>query len=98
DVVAARPLAILGDSVTTDHISPAGSIKKDSPAGQYLISHGVPPTEFNSYGARRGNHQVMVRGTFANIRLRNEIAPDTVGGFTRHMPDGEPMTIYDAAM
>jgi aconitate hydratase len=98
DVVAARPLAILGDSVTTDHISPAGSIKKDGPAGHYLVEHGVPPQEFNSYGARRGNHEVMMRGTFANIRLRNEMAPDTVGGVTRHMPDGAPMTIYDASM
>ena len=98
DVTGARPLAILGDSVTTDHISPAGSIKKDSPAGQYLIAHGVPAADFNSYGARRGNHEVMMRGTFANIRLRNEMAPDTTGGVTRHMPDGKQMTIYDAAM
>ena len=98
DVTGARPLAILGDSVTTDHISPAGSIKKDSPAGQYLIAHGVQAADFNSYGARRGNHEVMMRGTFANIRLRNEMAPDTTGGVTRHMPDGKQMTIYDAAM
>jgi aconitate hydratase len=98
DLVGARPLAILGDSVTTDHISPAGSIKKDSPAGRYLVAHGVPVTDFNSYGARRGNHEVMMRGTFANIRLRNELAPDTTGGVTRHMPDGQQMTIYDAAM
>jgi len=98
DVTGARPLAILGDSVTTDHISPAGSIKKDSPAGQYLIAHGVSAADFNSYGARRGNHEVMMRGTFANIRLRNEMAPDTTGGITRHMPDGKQMTIYDAAM
>ena len=98
DITGARPLAILGDSVTTDHISPAGSIKKDSPAGQYLIAHGVPAADFNSYGARRGNHEVMMRGTFANIRLRNELAPDTTGGVTRHMPDGKQMTIYDAAM
>ena len=98
DVTGARPLAILGDSVTTDHISPAGSIKKDSPAGQYLIAHGVQAADFNSYGARRGNHEVMMRGTLANIRLRNEMAPDTTGGVTRHMPDGKPMTIYDAAM
>jgi aconitate hydratase len=98
DVTGARPLAILGDSVTTDHISPAGSIKKDSPAGQYLIAHGVPAADFNSYGARRGNHEVMMRGTLANIRLRNEMVPDTTGGVTRHMPDGTKMTIYDAAM
>ncbi|HVO25423.1 MAG TPA: aconitate hydratase AcnA [Candidatus Margulisiibacteriota bacterium] len=98
DITGARPLAILGDSVTTDHISPAGSIKKDSPAGQYLIAHGVPVADFNSYGARRGNHEVMMRGTFANIRLRNEMVPETTGGFTRHMPDGQQMAIYDAAM
>jgi aconitate hydratase len=98
DITGARPLAILGDSVTTDHISPAGSIKKDSPAGRYLIAHGVSPAEFNSYGARRGNHEVMMRGTFANIRIRNEMAPGTEGGVTRHMPDGELMPIYDAAM
>jgi len=98
DVVGARPLAILGDSVTTDHISPAGSIKKDSPAGRYLIEHGVPPADFNSYGARRGNHEVMMRGTFANIRIRNEMAPGTEGGVTRHMPDGAVMPIYDASM
>ena len=98
DISGARPLAILGDSVTTDHISPAGSIKKDSPAGQYLIAHGVQVADFNSYGARRGNHEVMMRGTFANIRLRNEMAPDTTGGITRHMPDGKQMPIYDAAM
>jgi aconitate hydratase len=84
--------------VTTDHISPAGSIKKDSPAGRYLIEHGVEPREFNSYGSRRGNHEVMVRGTFANIRLRNLLLPGTEGGFTRHLPDGETMTIFDAAM
>jgi aconitate hydratase A / 2-methylisocitrate dehydratase len=98
DVVGARPLAILGDSVTTDHISPAGSIKKDSPAGRYLIEHGVAPADFNSYGSRRGNHEVMVRGTFANIRIRNEMAPGTEGGVTRHMPDGALMSIYDASM
>jgi aconitate hydratase len=91
-------LAILGDSVTTDHISPAGSIPADSPAGKYLIAHGVQPKDFNSYGARRGNHEVMMRGTFANIRLRNTLAPGTEGGWTLHMPDGEKMTIYDAAM
>jgi aconitate hydratase len=98
DVTGARVLALLGDSITTDHISPAGSIKKDSPAGKYLIEHGVSPLEFNSYGARRGNHEVMMRGTFANIRLRNEMLPGTEGGVTRHMPDGEVMPIYDAAM
>src|SRR5271154_1554670 len=93
-----RPLAVLGDSVTTDHISPAGSIPTDSPAGKYLISHGVLPKDFNSYGARRGNHEVMMRGTFANIRLRNLLAPGTEGGWTIHQPGGEQMTIYDAAM
>jgi aconitate hydratase len=97
DVVGARPLAILGDSITTDHISPAGSIKKDGPAGVYLIEHQVRPADFNSYGARRGNHEVMMRGTFANIRLKNEMAPGTTGGVTRYMPDGTPMTIYEAA-
>ena len=91
-------LALLGDSVTTDHISPAGSIQPDSPAGKYLIAHGVPPFAFNSYGARRGNHEVMMRGTFANIRLRNLVAPGTEGGWTRHLPDGETMTIYDASV
>ncbi|MEQ9088187.1 MAG: aconitate hydratase AcnA [Alphaproteobacteria bacterium] len=98
DIVDARPLAILGDSVTTDHISPAGAIKADSPAGAYLTDHGVAPHDFNSYGSRRGNHEVMMRGTFANIRLRNEMAPGTSGGITRHMPDGAQMPIYDAAM
>src|SRR5262249_24636097 len=98
DVVGARPLAILGDSITTDHISPAGSIKVDGPAGRYLIQHGVQPVDFNSSRARRGNHAVMMRGTFANIRLRNEVAPGTEGGVTRHMPDGAVMSIYDAAM
>jgi aconitate hydratase len=98
DVTKARPLAILGDSITTDHISPAGSIKKDSPAGQFLIANGVQPADFNSYGARRGNHEVMMRGTFANIRLKNELAPGTEGGLTRHMPSGLQMSIYDAAM
>jgi len=93
-----RPLAVLGDSVTTDHISPAGSIPADSPAGKYLVSHGVLPKDFNSYGARRGNHEVMMRGTFANIRLRNLLAPGTEGGWTVHQPGGEQMTIYDAAM
>jgi aconitate hydratase len=84
--------------VTTDHISPAGSIKRDSPAGKYLQEHGVEPKDFNSYGSRRGNHEVMMRGTFANIRLRNQLAPGTEGGVTRHLPDGEEMSIYDAAM
>ena len=98
DIAGARVLALLGDSVTTDHISPAGSIKPDSPAGKYLVAHGVEPGEFNSYGARRGNHEVMVRGTFANIRLRNLVAPGTEGGWTRHQPDGAQLTIYDAAM
>jgi aconitate hydratase len=98
DISGARVLAMLGDSVTTDHISPAGSIKKDSPAGKYLTEHGVEPADFNSYGSRRGNHEVMIRGTFANIRLRNQLAPGTEGGVTRHLPDGEQTTIYDAAM
>jgi aconitate hydratase len=98
DIVGARVLAVLGDSITTDHISPAGSIKKDSPAGKYLIEHGVQPHDFNSYGARRGNHEVMMRGTFANIRLRNQLAPGTEGGWTTFQPGGEVMTIYDAAM
>jgi len=94
----ARVLALLGDSITTDHISPAGAIKADSPAGQYLIDHGVDTKDFNSYGSRRGNHEVMMRGTFANIRLRNQLAPGTEGGWTKHQPSGEQMTIYDAAM
>jgi aconitate hydratase len=98
DIEGARVLAVLGDSVTTDHISPAGSIKRDGPAGQYLIERGVQPKDFNSYGSRRGNHEVMMRGTFANIRLRNLLAPGTEGGVTLHMPDGEQMSIYDAAM
>ncbi len=97
DIKGARALALLGDSITTDHISPAGSIKKDSPAGKYLISLGVDAKDFNSYGARRGNHEVMVRGTFANTRLRNLLAPGTEGGVTRHLPDGQVMSIYDAA-
>jgi aconitate hydratase len=96
EISGARVLAVLGDSVTTDHISPAGSIKKDSPAGKYLISKGVDAKDFNSYGARRGNHEVMVRGTFANVRLRNRLAPGTEGGFTRHLPDGAQMTIFEA--
>jgi aconitate hydratase len=93
----ARVLALLGDSVTTDHISPAGSIKADSPAGRYLTEHGVDRKDFNSYGSRRGNHEVMIRGTFANIRLRNRLV-DRAGGFTRRFPGGEEMDIYDAAM
>ena len=98
DIRGARVLALFGDSVTTDHISPAGSIKKASPAGEYLISRGVEEKDFNSYGSRRGNHEVMVRGTFANVRIRNRLVPDIEGGFTRHLPDGEVMTIYDAAV
>jgi aconitate hydratase len=97
DIHGARVLAVLGDSVTTDHISPAGSIKKDSPAGKYLIEHGVKPADFNSYGSRRGNHEVMVRGTFANVRLRNKMVPSLEGGFTRHLPSGIEMSIYDAS-
>ncbi|HET9501747.1 MAG TPA: aconitate hydratase [Marmoricola sp.] len=98
DITGARVLALLGDSVTTDHISPAGAIRADSPAGQYLQSSGVEPKDFNSYGSRRGNHEVMIRGTFANVRLRNQLAPGTEGGVTRHLPDGEQMSIFDAAM
>jgi aconitate hydratase len=98
DLTGLRALAVLGDSVTTDHISPAGSIPADTPAGKYLISRGVQPKDFNSYGARRGNHEVMMRGTFANIRLRNLLAPGTEGGWTIHQPGGEKMAIYDAAM
>jgi aconitate hydratase len=98
DIHSARVLAILGDSVTTDHISPAGSIPVDSPAGKYLIANGVKPHEFNSYGARRGNHEVMMRGTFANIRLRNQLAPGTEGCWTHFLPGNEKMTIYDAAV
>ena len=98
DIEGARVLAVLGDSVTTDHISPAGAIKESSPAGEYLKEHGVERKDFNSYGARRGNHEVMVRGTFANVRLRNQLAPGTEGGVTRFMPDGDEMTIYEAAM
>lgn len=98
DIKSARVLALLGDSITTDHISPAGSIKKDSPAGKYLMERGVQPADFNQYGARRGNDEVMVRGTFANVRLKNKLAPGTEGGVTRHLPDGTPMSIFDAAM
>ena len=97
DIRDAQVLAVLGDSVTTDHISPAGAIKKDSPAGKYLIEHGVKPADFNSYGSRRGNHEVMVRGTFANVRLRNKLVPNLEGGFTRHFPDGQEMSIFDAS-
>lgn len=98
DIKGAVPLAILGDSITTDHISPAGNIKKDSPAGKYLMSHKIDSKDFNSYGARRGNHEVMMRGTFANIRIKNEMAPGTEGGVTKHIPTGEIMPIYDASM
>jgi aconitate hydratase len=98
DIHGAQALAVLGDSVTTDHISPAGAIPTDSPSGKYLISNGVEPKEFNSYGSRRGNHEVMMRGTFGNIRLRNQMAPDTEGGWTLHLPGKEQMSIYDAAM
>jgi aconitate hydratase len=98
DIENARVLALLGDSVTTDHISPAGSIPQDSPTADYLRSHGVETKDFNSYGSRRGNHEVMMRGTFGNIRLRNFLAPGTEGGYTLHLPGKEPMSIYDAAM
>ncbi|HYO11982.1 MAG TPA: aconitate hydratase AcnA [Thermoanaerobaculia bacterium] len=98
DIRGARVLGVFGDSITTDHISPAGSIKVASPAGKYLVEHGVAPKDFNSYGARRGNHEVMMRGTFANIRIRNRMVPEIEGGFTLHLPDGEPLSIYDAAM
>ena len=97
DITGARVLAFLGDSVTTDHISPAGAIRKDSPAGRYLLEHGVAPGDFNSYGSRRGNHDVMIRGTFANIRLRNQLVPGVEGGVTRHLPGGEQQSIFDAA-
>jgi aconitate hydratase len=98
DVRKARVLALLGDSITTDHISPAGNIKKDGPAGDYLLKHQVRPADFNSYGARRGNHEIMMRGTFANIRLKNEAAAGTSGGMAKHFPSGQVMSIYDAAM
>jgi aconitate hydratase len=97
DIAGARVLCLLGDSITTDHISPAGSIRKTSPAGQYLVAHGVEPKDFNQYGTRRGNHEVMVRGTFANVRLRNRLAPDTEGPYTVHLPSGDPLTIFDAS-
>ncbi|HEV2214143.1 MAG TPA: aconitate hydratase AcnA, partial [Terracidiphilus sp.] len=98
DIAGARVLAVLGDSVTTDHISPAGSIKDNGPAGKYLTDHGVKPADFNSYGSRRGNHEVMVRGTFANVRLKNKLAPGTEGGVTRLLPEGEQMSIFDASV
>ncbi len=97
-ITGARVLAFLGDSTTTDHISPAGAIAKDSPAGSYLLERGVEQVDFNSYGSRRGNDRVMLRGTFANIRIRNKLAPGTEGGVTRHLPSGEGMSIYDASM
>ena len=97
DINDARCLALLGDSITTDHISPAGSIKKDSPGGQFLVLNDVLPDNFNSYGSRRGNHEVMMRGTFANVRLRNQLAPGTEGGFTKHFPTGEVIDIFEAA-
>jgi aconitate hydratase len=98
DIVGARCLVVAGDSVTTDHISPAGSIKVDSPAGRYLVEHGVEPREFNSYGSRRGNHEVMMRGTFANVRFRNLLVPESEGTWTVHVSSGQEMTIYDAAL
>jgi len=98
EIQGARALLLLGDSITTDHISPAGSIKRDSPAGKYLIEHNIQPEDFNSYGSRRGNHAVMVRGTFANVRIRNLLAPGTEGGLTTYFPTGEVMSVYDAAV
>jgi aconitate hydratase len=98
EITGARCLAVLGDSVTTDHISPAGSIKKNGPAGEYLMKQGVQPAEFNSYGSRRGNHEVMVRGTFANVRLRNKMVPGSEGGVTKYVPGGETMSIFDASV
>ena len=98
EIRGARCLARLGDSITTDHISPAGAIAEDSPAGAYLLDKGVLKQDFNSYGSRRGNHEVMMRGTFANVRLRNQLAPGTEGGWTTHQPSGDLMSIYDAAM
>jgi aconitate hydratase len=97
DILGARVLAVLGDSVTTDHISPAGAIKADSPAGEYLTGHGIERRDFNSYGSRRGNHEVMIRGTFANIRLRNLLAPGTEGGVTVKLPEGNQTSIYEAS-
>jgi aconitate hydratase len=98
DIAGARLLAVLGDSITTDHISPAGSIAKDSPAARYLAEHGVAPRDYNQYGARRGNHEVMMRGTFANVRLKNLLVPGVEGGVTRHLPSGDQLSIFDAAM
>jgi aconitate hydratase len=98
DIIDARILGLFLDSITTDHISPAGSIKASSPAGVYLIDHKVKPADFNQYGTRRGNHEVMMRGTFANIRIKNQMVPGVEGGVTKHQPSGEQMTIYDAAM
>jgi aconitate hydratase len=98
EIEGARCLVMLGDSVTTDHISPAGAIKESSPAGKYLIEHGIERKDFNSYGSRRGNHEVMMRGTFANVRLKNQLAPDTTGSATVYLPDEEQMSIFDAAM
>src|SRR5262249_51442349 len=98
DVLGARALVVVGDSVTTDHISPAGSIATSSPAGRYLVEHGVEPRDFNSYGSRRGNHEVMMRGTFANIRLRNQLADGLEGNWTTHLPSDEQMSVYEAAM
>ena len=98
DIIKARVIGLFGDSITTDHISPAGAIASNSPAGSYLTEHQVPTREFNSYGSRRGNHEIMMRGTFANIRIRNELLPGSEGGVTRHMPSGDEMSIYDAAM
>jgi aconitate hydratase len=98
DIIGARELAVLGDSITTDHISPAGNIKKTSPAGEYLQERQILQKDFNSYGARRGNHEIMMRGTFANIRIKNEMVPGVEGGMTKHQPDGAEMPIYDAAM
>jgi len=98
DIIRARPLMILADSVTTDHISPAGSIQRESPAGDYLLERQIRPAQFNSYGSRRGNHEIMMRGTFANIRIRNEMVPGVEGGYTKHQPSGNQMSVYDAAM
>jgi aconitate hydratase len=98
EIMGARVLAVLGNSITTDHISPAGSIKESSPAGRYLMEHGVKPADFNSYGSRRGNHEVMVRGTFANVRLKNQLAPGTEGGVTTYLPTGDVMSIFEASM
>jgi aconitate hydratase len=98
DIMRARVLAVLGDSTTTDHISPAGGITVDSPAGKYLVGHSVPPAEFNSFGSRRGNHEIMMRGTFGNVRLRNLMLPGVEGPWTLHVPTGDKMSIYDAAL